>query len=336
MVVAQGDVLLTIAIPTYNRKKLLKRALDTIMPQLNPKIEVLVSDNASDDGTDKMMTEFYPTVRYIKNNTNIGADGNFLQCYREANGKYVILFGSDDKFIEGSLDYLTDFLEKNNCDLVFLNYRRFDTNSGTEYIKDSEKIKNYKEKQDIVTSNRSVYMKYANYNITFMSASIIKKSLVMDIKNPQQFIGSYFLHTNIMLSSVKAPNSIFGVIMQPLVEGNATSGDSEMSKMPEKTFRVFGKCMYSVLCDHAVKCGFSERQMKKVYQQYLHDYPFWKLLLSYKRQGNAKALEIFSQDGYPVVKHFPGEWIKVILVKITPHYIINIIYKIYKSLKKGK
>ena len=64
------DILLTIAIPTYNRKNLLKRALESIISQLNSRIEVLVSDNASDDGTDEMMAEYFPMIRYIKNETN--------------------------------------------------------------------------------------------------------------------------------------------------------------------------------------------------------------------------------------------------------------------------
>ena len=98
------DYLLTIAIPTYNRKNLLKRALDSIIPQLNSNIELLVSDNASNDGTDKMMTNCYLMVRYLKNEVNKGSDYNFLQCYKEARGKYVILLGSDDRLASGALN----------------------------------------------------------------------------------------------------------------------------------------------------------------------------------------------------------------------------------------
>lgn len=331
-----NDFLLTIAIPTYNRKNLLKRALDSIIPQLNSKIEVLVSDNASDDGTDEMMAKFFPMVRYIKNSTNIGSDGNFLQCYRESKGKYVILLGSDDRISNGGIDYLIYFLEKNEFDLVFLNFRKFDVTKKEIYIKNSEYIKNYSTMQDIITTDRNLFMKYAGHSITFMSASIAKRSLLMNVEKPEQFIGTYFIHTNIMLESVKNPGSLFGVIMQPLIEANVTAGDAEMSKTPEKAFTVFGKHMYEVLCDHAVKCGFSSKCMKKVYLQYLHDYPFWKIILSAKRRDNKAILENFWKDGYPVVKHFSREWIMVMLVTITPRFVINIIYKVYKAFKKNK
>ena len=102
-----NEFLLTIAIPTYNRKNMLKRALDSIVNQLNPRVEILVSDNASNDGTDDMMAESYPMIRYIRNKTNMGSDKNFLQCYRKAKGKYVILLGSDDRLADGAIDYFT-------------------------------------------------------------------------------------------------------------------------------------------------------------------------------------------------------------------------------------
>ena len=336
MKIEETTILLTIAIPTYNRKNLLKRALDSIVPQLNSKVEILVSDNASDDGTDKMIAEAYPMVRYIKNEVNVGADNNFLQCYREAKGKYVILLGSDDRLADGAIDYFTEFLEKNDCDLTFVNFRFYDVTKKNIYIKNGEYIKNYSDKQDIITDDRNQFITYASHSITFMSASIAKRSLLMGVKEPEQFIGTNFIHACLMLESVKGRKAKFGVIMQPFIEANATAGASELSKAPEKAITVFGKCMYSVFGDHAVKCGFSEKQMKEVYRQYLRDYPFWRTLLSYKRRGNIKAIENFWQDGYPVVKHFPSEWIKVMLVALTPRCIINVMYKFYKALKKDK
>ena len=336
MEIGETEYLLTIAIPTYNRKELLKRALNSIIPQLNSKIEILVSDNASEDGTDELIAESFPMVRYIKNKINMGWDYNFLQCYREAKGKYVIILGSDDRISAGCIEYLTDFLERNDCDSVFVNFRFYDITKKVVYVKDGEWIKNYKYKQDVVTTNRNQFIKYAGHSITFISTSIIKKSLVANITNPEKYFQTNFIHTCMIFEGIKGKGTRFGVIMQPLIEANATAGDSEMSKKADKAFTVFGKCMYWVLCNQAVKYGFSKNQMKKVYQQYLHDYPFWKLLLSYKRQENAEAILNFWQDGYPVVKHFPSEWIKVILVAITPRWTINIIYKIYRVLKKDK
>lgn len=329
----ETNLLLTIAIPTYNRRNLLKRTLESIIPQINSKVEVLVSDNASDDGTDEMITDSFPMVRYIKNKTNKGADYNFLQCYREARGKYVILFGSDDRLADGAVEYLTAYLEKNDCDLVFINYRYYDVTKKEVYIRNSERIKNYNKKQDIITNDRDLFMKYANHGITFMSASVIKRSLLSKVSKPERFIGTYFIHTYIMLEAVKGRQTKFGVIMQPLVENNATSGDNETSETSKIFFTVFGKCLYHVLCIHAVQCGFHKTRMRNVYLQYLHDFPFWRTILSFKRINNKIMMDNFWKDGYPIVKLFPIEWIKVMAVVFTPQCVINTVYKIYKAFK---
>lgn len=334
METTKSQYLLTIAIPTYNRKNLLKRALESIVPQLNSKIEVLVSDNASDDGTDEMMVTYFPTIRYIKNEKNMGVDYNFLQCYREAKGKYVILFGSDDRMSKGAVNYLSDFLEKNDCDLTFLNYRFFDVTKNEVYLNDSEAIKNYTTKHDIVTKDRNLFLKYAG--ITYMSALVAKRLQILEVKDPEHFIGTNFIHTYLMLETAKNRQPLFGVIMQPFIEANATAGQSEVSKMPERQFEVFGKCFYHVICVQAVECGFSKKQMRKYYLRYLHHNPFWKSLLLYRRRGNVKAVANFWQYGYPVVKHFPSEWIRVMFVAITPRWVINVVYKIYKALKKDE
>ncbi len=332
METTKTEYLLTIAIPTYNRKKLLKRALDSIVHQLNPQVEVLVSDNASDDGTDEMIETNFPMIRYIKNEKNMGVDYNFLQCYREGKGKYVILFGSDDRMSEGAVNYLSDFLEKNDCDLTFLNYRFFDVTKNEVYINNGEAIKNYKTEHDIVTKDRNLFIKYAG--ITYMSALVVKRLPLLKVKDSEHFIGTNFIHTCIMLESIKDKQPLFGVIMQPFIEANATVGQSEVSKTPERQFEIFGKCMYHVICIQAVECGFTKRQMRKYYLRYLHNYPFWRILLSSKRREDVKVIENFWKDGYPVVKHFPSEWIKVMLVAITPHCVIDMIYKIYKVFKK--
>ena len=330
------EFLLTIAIPTYNRRNLLKRALDSIVPQLNPKVEILVSDNASDDGTDGMIAESYPMVRYIKNAENMGWDYNFLQCYREAKGKYVILLGSDDRMSEGAVDYLIGFLQNNDCDLVFMNYRFYDVTREEVYLKDSEHIKNFQNKQDIVTTDRNLFMKYANHGITFISASAVRNSMVLEVKNPEKFFGTNFIHTYVMLEALKNRQALFGVIMKPLIEDNATKGDSEISKTPNEFYTVFGKCIYDALCVHAVNCGFDKSRMRKVFLQFLSFSPYWKPLLNAKRNNNTVMIEKFWQDGYPVAKHFPSEWIMVMLVVITPRWAINVIRKIYKTFKKDK
>lgn len=55
----------SIVIPTYNRKLMLKRLLESIYKNLNDFSEIIVVDDASTDGTGLMIKEFFPEVKYV-------------------------------------------------------------------------------------------------------------------------------------------------------------------------------------------------------------------------------------------------------------------------------
>ncbi len=122
--------LLTIAIPTYNRSVYITQLLTALAPQLaqEPRVELLISDNASPDNTQDLINCFRGkglSCRYIRNETNIGSDANFLQCFKEAAGKYVWLVGDDDIIPSGAIDRLMSFLLSNDFDLVYLRPTEF-------------------------------------------------------------------------------------------------------------------------------------------------------------------------------------------------------------------
>lgn len=119
---------LTIAIPTYNRSKYLVRLLDSLRPQMEEarhqfSIELLISDNASTDDTPEVVEAFrHISVPYrtFRNETNLGADANILQCFSEAAGQYVWIIGDDDIVLPGALLAVLDLLIQEEFDIVHL------------------------------------------------------------------------------------------------------------------------------------------------------------------------------------------------------------------------
>jgi glycosyltransferase involved in cell wall biosynthesis len=90
---------ITIGIPTYNRSSLVKRCVENVLAQTYGNIEVLVSDNASTDGTLPNLRSIKDArLRVLVNSENIGAVNNFSRCIREASGDYLLLL-SDDNFL---------------------------------------------------------------------------------------------------------------------------------------------------------------------------------------------------------------------------------------------
>jgi glycosyltransferase involved in cell wall biosynthesis len=77
-------------------------ALESILGQTATDLEVVVSDNASSDGTQAIARDFAARdsrVRYLRNPTNIGANRNYNRVIQLSRGTYFKL-GSDDDLLE--------------------------------------------------------------------------------------------------------------------------------------------------------------------------------------------------------------------------------------------
>ena len=94
--------LVTIAIPTYNRLERLKKALNCALDQTYPNIEIIVLDNASNDGTKdylEYMSRITSNLKIIRNKNNVGLIRNIQQIPGLAKGKYLHVL-SDDDYVE--------------------------------------------------------------------------------------------------------------------------------------------------------------------------------------------------------------------------------------------
>lgn len=94
-----GRPLVTVGLPTYNRVSSLKRAIESVLAQDYTNIELVISDNASIDGTKRLCEEICEQdtrVRYIRQPRNLGAHYNFIEVLRQARGQFFMWLGDDD------------------------------------------------------------------------------------------------------------------------------------------------------------------------------------------------------------------------------------------------
>ena len=92
---------LTIAVPVYNGERYLRETFECITAQTFSDFEVVISDNASTDGTEWMCRDFAardPRVRYVRNIRNVGMAANFERLVKLARGEYFKLATADDRF----------------------------------------------------------------------------------------------------------------------------------------------------------------------------------------------------------------------------------------------
>ena len=123
---------LSICIPTYNRKKYLERQLQSIVCQSifrnTNEIEIIISDNCSTDNTEVLCQKYfklYPNkIIYNRNKSNIGAAANFQKVFTIANGKFLKFSNDYIIYDNDSLEYMLNIIKVNMCEkptLVFTN-----------------------------------------------------------------------------------------------------------------------------------------------------------------------------------------------------------------------
>lgn len=91
--------LVSVGIPTFNREALISRAIDSVLNQDYPNIEIVISDNCSTDGTAAVCRNYaqaHPRIRFVQQPRNLGATSNFLEVLRHASGNYFMWLGDDD------------------------------------------------------------------------------------------------------------------------------------------------------------------------------------------------------------------------------------------------
>lgn len=326
--------LISICIPTYNRKALLKRALDSILGQMDDRVEILVSDNASDDGTREMMRDEYPNIRYSRNEQNVGGEANFLKCCELAQGRFFILFGSDDVLVEGALNKIINFLEMNDgCSLVFMNHAFF---SGNYIDLEHCSRKWLNEFESLTTSNKSIFINYAKNQISFMTCLIFSKEAYKTVQNPEQYNWTYFLHTNIVFEVAKGVNSTFGIIGNICIADNISDGESTVESNNMRIFEIFGRGMEWSFCTHAVNCGFDAEQMKKIYFNYAKS-GMPRAIIKNKVYNRYDWKSDYKEYLLPILKKYPKLYIYIVPFYLIPSWLAKFIRKyirpIYKKLK---
>jgi len=175
-----SNVVLSIAVPTFNRAQLLDGLLRSIVQEITSwpsDLELIVSDNASTDGTNDVVIDFiqrgYP-IRFLRNETNIGPEDNFGRCFDSATGKYFWMIGDDEVMYRGTVAYVLGLCRSREFGLLHLTSRWF--SHGQQSLIASLEMPS---KFDLVRLNAKALFRRANVYLTFISANIINRQAVL-------------------------------------------------------------------------------------------------------------------------------------------------------------
>lgn len=118
--IAKEKPLISIALCTYNGDKYLKQQLDSLISQTYRPIEVVVTDDASQDGTLEILNQYatkYNFFKVYRNEKNLGFTKNFEKAISLCSGDLIALCDQDDIWLPEKLSVLQDQIADN--DLIY-------------------------------------------------------------------------------------------------------------------------------------------------------------------------------------------------------------------------
>lgn len=121
-------MLLSICIPTYNRKIYLENCLESIWISKKNcksfKFEICISDNGSKYNINKIVKKYSKklNIKFHKFKRNLGISPNFLKVVDMAEGEFVWTIGNDDLLLPNSLNKIQKLLNRNQkVDYFYIN-----------------------------------------------------------------------------------------------------------------------------------------------------------------------------------------------------------------------
>lgn len=111
--------LISVVIPTYNRARTLRRAIESVLDQSHSNVELIVVDDASTDDSDAVLATIRdPRLRVIRHERNKGVAGALNTGLRLARGDYIAIQDSDDEWLHDKLVRQMDALRAAPPDCV--------------------------------------------------------------------------------------------------------------------------------------------------------------------------------------------------------------------------
>ncbi len=103
---------ITVAIPSYNKEKYIKRCIDSALENKNHISKIILVDNHSTDKTLSIAQEYEPEITCYQNESNLGMAKNWNRCVDLCDTEWLLILHADDELLPGAIAHYIDFVHK--------------------------------------------------------------------------------------------------------------------------------------------------------------------------------------------------------------------------------
>jgi glycosyltransferase involved in cell wall biosynthesis len=165
-------MLISVVLPTFNRYKVLGRAIDSVLAQTYSEWELIIVDNYSSDQTVNLVKSYHSSkisLYQIHNNDIIAKSRNF--GIKQAQGKLIAFLDSDDWWTPRKLEISYDFLNA-GADIVY---------HDLYFVKNEDQQYYWKKVKTIQVQEPVYEYLVKSGNVLTNSSVIVRKSLLEQI-----------------------------------------------------------------------------------------------------------------------------------------------------------
>jgi abequosyltransferase len=314
------DCTLSICIATFNRAKFIEEALESVLAQVTPACEIVVTDNASSDGTEQLLRSYerrYERLRYVRHPSNKGLDYNFDSAVMAARGRYCWLLSDDDVLKPGAVKRVLDALEEAPS-LVLANYEFRDFKLGKLL-----QPKAFGVASDCSYSGNEVDRVFIDLDdrLWFIGVVIVRRDVWL-ARERERYYGLLFIHIAVLFQQ-HLPGKIV-VLAQPLVTYRMGNTHSYTGELAELLLRKWPHLAEMMQLSGAVRRGV--RSLEPWNQ------PRWLLVL---RGWGVYSHREYRQWIRPRLASAPRR-ILPYLVSLLPGVLVNAGLTLYYSMRRDR
>lgn len=254
----------SVIIPTHNCSKYISEAVDSVLKQTYRDFEIIVVDDGSTDGTEKIVNEYikkHPKkIRYFYQE-NKGPASARNKGIKEAEGEFIAFLDADDKWIEDKLGKSVKFIEDRGFDWI--------CTAMTKYLEDGTTIIKRILNNSWVINHNTKEIKQLKYGLFFFSAipvhtpTIVCKKICFDkvgffdesfLVGEDTDLWLRFEESGLRGGYLDEPLTIYTYNENSITKGKKIDGLKEHSKVAKK---------------HAIILGLSKPLIRRSYSEFL-------------------------------------------------------------------